>query len=163
MREVKTTLDALKSRIPVLSKDLLPRRDIFGQPITLEGALGPDIVSSIYTSREKNDPAVNEMIALGVTPGRIGKKVEGVELTPEEYDRLQVDAGAALRGVLDSYVNIPGWSSLPEFVRKEAFEKAIATTRAQARKAMTMDPGFAKRRFEAMQKDIERKLGQVSE
>ena len=65
-----------------------------------EGALGPDIASTIYTSREKHDPVLKELIAIGVAPGRVNRKIAGVELTAEEYARLQKVTGVLTRRAL---------------------------------------------------------------
>ncbi len=70
-------------------------RSALGQPIVREGALGPDIVSSIYTSREKDDPAIRELLTLKIFPSKPGKKIDGIELTPEfvqrKLDKMQKD------------------------------------------------------------------------
>ena len=102
------------------------------------------------------------MLALKIHPGRISRKVEGIELTPEEYDQLQINAGVGLRTRLDAAVNAPGWSELPEFVRREIVEKAISSSRAQARKLAAMQPEFFKRKLEARQKDLKAKIGKGS-
>tara|TARA_R110000796_G_scaffold52252_1_gene123204 strand:+ start:1383 stop:4646 length:3264 start_codon:yes stop_codon:yes gene_type:complete len=80
-------VDKMKSRLPNYSKDLPPRRNMFGQPIVLEGGLGPDIMSPIYQSKKKNNAVVDEMIANKVDIGMPNFTMDGVELTTEHYDR----------------------------------------------------------------------------
>ena len=80
-------VDKIKSRLPNYSKDLPPRRNMFGQPIVLEGGLGPDIMSPIYQSKKKNNAVVDEMINNKVVIGMPIFTIDGVELTTEQYDR----------------------------------------------------------------------------
>jgi len=95
LRAVYGIMDELKSRIPGFSKGLFPRRNIWGEPIVLQGGLGPDIVSPIYTSTEKDSPIDKELLRLDV-PIKMPRKTqsihgEAIELEPKEYDRLLVE------------------------------------------------------------------------
>jgi hypothetical protein len=101
----------MRSRTPGLSKDLPPRRNLWGEPILLGGGLGPDIISPIYTSIEKESPVDDEILRNRVSIGmparflygsRPSDDVQmrdesvrtGVPLTPKEYDFLvRVAAG----------------------------------------------------------------------
>ena len=64
LRDVRTTLDAIKARTPGLSKTLKPRRNLYGQKIINSGALGPDIISPFYTSFYDPHPVDEELWAL---------------------------------------------------------------------------------------------------
>jgi len=79
-------LEKIQSRIPGYSDDLPPRRNIFGEPIVLSGGLGPDIMSPIYTSEDKNDPIADEIVKQGTLLRMPMKNIQGVELTTEQYD-----------------------------------------------------------------------------
>ena len=48
MEYVRDAMSQIRSRVPGLSKDMAKRRKNWGEPIVLEGGLGPDIVSPIY-------------------------------------------------------------------------------------------------------------------
>ena len=108
LRLTNGLVDKIKSRIPGYSKDLPPRRNMFGQPIVLEGGLGPDIASpwyapaaalnvigmGFYKSTKKNNAVVDEMIKEKITPGMPRRTIDGVELTTVQYDRfVQLSAG----------------------------------------------------------------------
>tara|TARA_R100000426_G_scaffold23259_1_gene20077 strand:+ start:1796 stop:5041 length:3246 start_codon:yes stop_codon:yes gene_type:complete len=105
---VNSMLDNVKSRIPGFSKDLPPRRNVFGEVIVLQGGIGPDIMSPIYTSRKKKDAVVEEIVRnkvpLTMVPKVISEStgVPGraqVELTDEQYDRfILLAAGKGLDG-----------------------------------------------------------------
>jgi len=91
MREYSTSLEYVKTRVVGMGKDLPPKRNLWGEPILLDGGLGPDIVSPFYTSKGTNSPIDEECYRLGVTPGMPGKRIkigkEMRELTKQELDR----------------------------------------------------------------------------
>jgi hypothetical protein len=80
-------IDKIKSRIPGYSDDLPPRRNIFGEPIVLQGGLGPDIMSPIYVSTDKKDKVADEIVNQQTLIRMPLKSISGVELSPEQYDR----------------------------------------------------------------------------
>ena len=80
-------IDRIKSRIPGYSDDLPPRRNIFGEPIVLEGGIGPDFMSPIYVSTVKDDPVADEMVRQQVAVGMPRRQIQGIELDAKQYDR----------------------------------------------------------------------------
>ena len=87
-------IDKWRSRIPGLSEDLPPRRNIFGEPIVLEGGIGPDIMSPVYTSSVKPDLVTDEIVRNRTRLTMPQKTMSGIRLTPEEYDQyIQIFAG----------------------------------------------------------------------
>jgi hypothetical protein len=94
MSEVRSYVDAIKARTPGFSKDLPTRRNLWGEKITFNGALGPDIVSPIFTSSVKESPIDAELVKLKA-PIRMPQRkqtFEGVplNLTPQEYEEFVV-------------------------------------------------------------------------
>jgi hypothetical protein len=131
LREARTMLDRLRRGIPGLSKDLPPQRNLFGEPIYLEGGLGPDLISPIYTSGDKHDAVAAEIDRLQVqlsmpppvlsgtmpatergfgVPLNQERLSEGVPLSPAQYDRFVRLAGNELklsgRGMKDELAHI---------------------------------------------------------
>lgn len=94
MREVHSVLDAFKAKIPGLSDSLPPRRNLWGDPIYLQGGLGPDLISPIYTSTMKLDPVASELVRLELPLSMPSHQVQGVPLDPWEYDAYVVLAGS---------------------------------------------------------------------
>ena len=86
MREVNSLLDAFKAKIPGYSSTLPPSRNLWGDPILLEGGVGPDIISPIYTSTEKLDPVAEELATQEMPIGMPSKEINDVPLKPWEYD-----------------------------------------------------------------------------
>lgn len=111
IKEVNSAADAIFARLPGYGGPV--RRNIWGEPIQLEGALGPDIVSPFYTSTKKDDPAAEEILRLDLSVGMPGRYVygtrptsgvfspqdprQGVELLPEEYSRYVELSGNELK------------------------------------------------------------------
>jgi hypothetical protein len=103
-------IDRIKSRLPGYSDDLPPRRNIFGEPIVLEGGIGPDIMSPIYTSTAKDDPIADEMVRQQVAVGMPRRVIENVELDAQQYDRYillysGIEAQVSLRDQLRTTMN----------------------------------------------------------
>lgn len=155
LRDARDALDAIKARVPGLSTDLLPRRDIWGEPIELGGSLGPDLLSPIYQSRINNDPVNQELLELGIYPAKLDRKIRGVELTPEQYDEYQRLAGRFAKYQLDGLVALEGWRDLPPFARREAITNTIRKARETARSLMLMrHPGIIEEATRARVKEI---------
>ena len=138
LRDARTFLDTIKSRTPVISESVLPRRDITGEPVELGGALGPDILSPIYESRLTNDPVFRELLDLEVFPGQPKRQIRGVELTDEQYDTLQEVSGKYFRTLVTQQINQPGWASIPHFARVEIVTKMLDVSRKAGRVYVTM-------------------------
>jgi hypothetical protein len=139
LRDARTLIDTIKARTPGMSSSLMPKRDIWGEPIELEGGLGPDLFSPIYERRIKDDPVAQELIRLKVWPAPVERKIRGVELTPEQYDKYQMYAGRYMRFNLQLMVGSEGWSQIPEFARTEAIQRTVTKSRAAATSLMMME------------------------
>ncbi len=139
LRDVQSIFDSVRSRIPGQSQKLLPRRDIWGEPIKREGSLGPDMLSPIYTRRLTEDRVSQELLALKIWPAPLQKRIRGVDLKPDVYDQYQMVAGRLTKHILDGMVKQEGWDSLPEFARKEMITKTITRTRETARTYILME------------------------
>ncbi|MCK9541580.1 MAG: hypothetical protein M0R03_06060 [Novosphingobium sp.] len=135
-REAGSVGEYIQSRIPFASQSLLPRRDVWGQPIVSEGGIGPDIVSPVYTSTAHDDPVSREMRDAGVSIGPVPGKVGGQQLTPEQKNRYQAEAGQRAYKALQALTGRPGWQSLTPEAREDAATKAIRQARAEARELL---------------------------
>ena len=82
VRATYSLVDQLKSQIPYLSSDLMPRRNFWGQKIMLSGAYGPDIMSPIYSSTIGPNNAVlesNELVGEGITQEKYAQRAYEVD------------------------------------------------------------------------------------
>ena len=99
LREASGVVESLKRRTPGMSDTLPPRRNLFGDPIMLEGGLGWDFVSPVYRSTIKEDAVYRELLDNEVPISRASKTVMGIELNGEEYDAYTLfSAGKDLDG-----------------------------------------------------------------
>lgn len=136
LRDVRTMLDAIKARVPGQRETLFPRRDLWGEPIRYGGSVGPDLLSPVYVSKDAKDPAAKEIVRLDIRPSRLARRINGVELTPEQYDRYQVLAGQASKTILHRLVRSPKYARLPDFMKANLIGNLLNRTRAMARQRM---------------------------
>ena len=131
-REVDSMLDAIKARIPGLRGTLLPKRDVFGEPIQTKERLGA--LSPVTETTESTDKVRIEAARLNISAGDAPKKVHvgrgsgklgDVKLEPEQRDVFADVAGHLAHDVLTSVVNSPGWDELPDLIKKRAFSKVF--------------------------------------
>lgn len=131
MREAPDAMTTIRSRIPGLSDDLLPKRDVWGRPIEKEGGLGPDIMSPIWTSTDKGDPATHEALRVGATISPPSKRVNGKMLEPAVYDRLQAVTGPLAHKWVSELIELPEYRALD----LDGQAKAIKYVMEKAREA----------------------------
>ena len=129
LKEVTSYMDAVKSRVYGLSKEVAPKRDpITGEPQTVnEGLLGGYL--PIQNQKVKDDPLLNELHRIGFSPKGlpdtlISNSREGkadIKLDGKEKDRLHVlytqEAkinGKNLQEFLRDLIDSPGYQRLPD-------------------------------------------------
>jgi hypothetical protein len=136
LRDTQSLMDRIKTRIPGYSKTLPPRRNLFGEPITLTGGLGPDLVSPIYTGQRTGNKAAEEMVRLRMTPGLPQREIAGVALTPEQYSEYVWLAGRHLQSTVEIIMTTRQYQSLNDENRVRFIEKTIRRLREDAREQM---------------------------
>jgi hypothetical protein len=105
LRQVRNLTDAMKAKIPGQSETLLPRRDIWGQPIPNRDALLAAGVTSIWEQRMGRDPVNMALINLGIAPAFLKRSIRLVPLTDQQYDDYMRVAGKIRKERLDVIVN----------------------------------------------------------
>ncbi len=136
--------DAIKSRVPGMSSDLLPRRDVFGEEVGID-SLGPDFLSPFWQSQAKNDPVVAEMLRIGKgvsAPGRqYTEDGERLDYSPQRYDRYHEIAGRLTYNRLLALIGSGEYSRMNDAAKRVAATKAVAAARKAAREVMD-DPDY---------------------
>jgi len=101
MRATYTLMEQIISRTPGLSDSLPPRRNLWGEPIVLEGGLGWDFISPIYSSTIKDDfvnqQIIDNEVNVSMPRRSVGSGNFSIKLNGEEYDRYIVLAGKELK------------------------------------------------------------------
>jgi hypothetical protein len=135
-RDVQSWIDAIQVRIPGLSSDLPPVRNLKGEPVTakmyesIPGKLF-GMVNPIYWTTEPNDPVSREILANrmsltmpsrsiggGQDPNKpmLDEKNPAIPLTPEQYDWLVRMAGNELK---DEETGLGAWDTLRRIVTNQ--------------------------------------------
>lgn len=136
-RETPDIASAVQARIPGLSDNLLPKRDVWGQPIVNEGGVGPDLISPIWTTTDRKDPITREVLRVDATIS----KPQKTGLTPEQYDRLQAAVGPAARKWLGDLFASPEYRSMSrEDQAAEVGKVMTAARKAGKSNVLTGDP-----------------------
>ena len=153
LRAANTLTEQFKRRLPGYSKDLPPRRNMFGEPIVLEGGLGPDFMSPFYQSGKKYNDVATQMSMNEMATTMPGRTIDGVELTTIQQDRyimlsagLDKDGkpmpGGSLHQRLSQRIKTPQYKRAT--VGQEGMQAKMITTvindyRSRARKMMLQE------------------------
>ena len=154
LREARTILDQIKSRLPGYSTELPPRRNPFGEPIVPEGSLGPDWLSSFWTKTPDNNPVAQEMIRLRMGVSKPKRQVFGVELTPQQYDELTMLAGRMATNQARAVINTPLYWDLSQQIG----QKAADAKRSEILKDIWSNARKSAREFIAAKYDLGPKI-----
>lgn len=137
-RQTQTAIAEIQSRIPFLREDLLPKRNVWGEPIVSQGSLGPDFLTRVYESAVNKDPVNQRLLALGINPSMPDRKIRGVELTEQQYDDYCKISGRMMKERLDQLVGMKQFASTPEAAQVKAITKIIENSRETARSVLMM-------------------------
>lgn len=113
---VDSLVRTAKSRIPGLSQTLLPRRDMFGEPIT------PDGPAASYI----NDPVAHTLDRLAINGIKYERKMNGIPLTVAQYDDFVRVAGRTARANLEHLILAPGFDKMSPGAQVASIHKVIA-------------------------------------
>lgn len=137
-RQARTVMDAFKAKIPWESQSLMPRRDVWGDPVLNRDVLGVKGLSAIYETKVNHDPVNKTLLSLGFYPSQPGKSIRGVKLSDPQYDDYSRIAGRLTKQRLDNIVAQPGFTQIPPGKQVEVMRKIIETSRESARRATMM-------------------------
>ncbi len=104
--------------------------------MTNEGSLGPDLISPIYATSEKDNPIAQAMIDADYFPGMPRRTIGKHELTPEQYDRYAEISGKRAVQLLQNRVTAPNWKGLGRDRQEKIIKKGFDDAREFARKKM---------------------------
>lgn len=146
MRRADSIIEHVKSRVPGYSSTLEPRINIWGEPVILDGGLGPDFVSPLYSHRQEPDLAGQEVLRTGAKLRPPKDVIKGVALTPPERTRLEMATGKLAKTMIDQLVNDPSYRNLPKTIQRDMIEKFYDQARSVARTQvfstiLTQEPG----------------------
>jgi len=129
IRKIDGPVEAIMSRIPGLSANLQPKRDVWGKEIQRTGSSFERFASPVAISEAKNDPVDKELARLNFAPGQPGQSIKSVKLTPEEYDRYSERAGKRAKLVVKGLISSEEYKAVSDDEKMDLIDKAIDNAR----------------------------------
>ena len=144
LREIESIPDAIRNKVPGLSKGLAPKLDVWGRPINKDGSLAQRALlpSGILTS--KPDITENELLSLEIFPEKIAKKYKGLNLSAEERNTVTLVEGPLVKAFFDKLVASPIYQSMSPEQQQDSFATIQSRIRTGVRKQM-LSPVFLER------------------
>lgn len=125
-REARTTMDAIKAKIPFESETLQPRYDVWGVQVPNRGwAVTP-------TQPLSQDPVDRHLLALRLYPSVPRREITGVKLTDQQYADYCRMSGQLAHRLVSRLIGTPGFDNIPVEERVKQFDGAIDYARKQA-------------------------------
>jgi hypothetical protein len=167
-REVDGVMDAIQSQLPYFREKLLPKRDVWGEPMANSKWFG---VMPVATSQISQDKVRNEAVRLEVAiadaprfameKGPFNPKEKRAELTPEQRDIFRAVSGKNAMDILGPIVNAQDWDRIPDFAKAAIYKNVIEGTRKQGVYAAL--PPDAAAREQLRQKIVDKIIKQTTE
>lgn len=126
-------VNSLKSRIPVVRKELPAQVNLLGQEQDL-GTVGGQVTGFNVEGADRE--AVNKLFDnpyLKIT--RTTRSVGGLELTGEQYAEMENRIGDLTAQLLQPYANNPGFNAIPRPLQAKEIKRVVTEVRKQERLA----------------------------
>jgi hypothetical protein len=137
-REVDTIGDAIQSQLPFLREKLMPKRDVWGEPVRNDKWF--DIMPVQVSEASQNKVATEAMrlhLAIADAPKFVmerapfAAKEKRTELEPEQRDILREVRGKNAMSILAPIVNAEDWKQIPDYAKAEIYRKVLEGTTKQ--------------------------------
>ncbi len=148
----------IKSRTPGFSKDLPPKRDLWGRPVDMSSPFGMafDFLSPVAVSEENADPVDQMIFDNRVDVSMPGRVINNVKLTNEEYSRYTEIAGKAAKERLDQMQRSGAFAQLsdgPDGMKANMIKSVVLSARAEAQARMMAENQNLRERVIERKKD----------
>ena len=137
-REVDGFFEAIQSQLPYFREKLMPKRDVWGEPMKNDRWFGFMPVATSQVSQEKVKTEAQRLeLAITDVPksfterGPFKPSDKRVDLTSEQRDVMKEVSGKAAMTILAPIVNAPDWERIPDFAKVAIYKKVIEGTRKQ--------------------------------
>lgn len=152
-RKPSGVLQTLESRIPFMSKKVLPHRNVFGEASTRGGTTASRFSSPTFITQETQNAVESELDRLNFTVGFPGKTAFGKGLSNEEYDALLRVSGGVIKNVLENVFATEVYQSATENKKEKIIEKVVRDTRTKVKEKLFKE----KRLLREIEKRLEKK------
>jgi hypothetical protein len=138
-RESNTAFQSIQKGIPGLRNNLLPQRDVFGQPLPEEGGILGGMFDLFSSTTPKGDSVTEELrrlITAGetATPTRLQKNQtiagQKIKLTPEQLNSLNASGGEKIKQAFEQVMQSTQYRNMSDENKRETLEKVIKDIRA---------------------------------
>jgi hypothetical protein len=138
LRDARTTLQAITARIPFISNTVPVQRDVWGDPLPRDQAIGPDIVSPFRYGQVTGDPLSNEIVRLGIPLQKpqqfiAGEDGQRIELSPMQYDQFVQLAGKPAKAAIAREMVSPEWRRMSDDEKRDEVKSILSDMRDAAR------------------------------
>ena len=159
IRDAKNDLDALRNRIPGLSQDLAPRRNIFGEIKKYKPTpgVGGFTFVPINISEVENDIVFNELNRLDYIPPLPKREVRDVSLNSQQYSRLlELQQVLGTKRELENIISSPGYQAMGDYQKEQLVSNFIIARQQQARDILLVEyPELVQKAKEEIQKQLQ--------
>jgi hypothetical protein len=134
-KEFYAVLNEISNRTPGLSSDLPPRRNFWGEPIKAYEGSWLNAFNAFRPRSDRSDAAIDEILRLNMPISLPRRQVEGVKLTPQQYDQLVVNMNEIkapneatgtemnMRQTMNWLVTTPMYQALTDVQKSEQLRK----------------------------------------
>lgn len=160
---LEEVLNEMRARVPGYSEDLPLRRDLWGKEISLASGYGVafDLLSPIYASIEKPDALEKILINNEIPISSVGRTIQGVQLTGQEYSEYAKISGEMLREQMEEMVKDPdfqGETEGPEGMKSYLIQSLVRRVRTLSRAMMIENSASLRNRINQRQELTEQNL-----
>jgi hypothetical protein len=126
----------IEARTPGLSKNLIPRRDVFGNEVQAEGGALFRSLSPFDVKTARNDPDAQAILESGARISVPQRTYKGGRLPDDMFDTYQSFAGQLTKQYIAKVRTAPDWVAMDKAAKAKAIEKAKDAARKDARSAL---------------------------
>jgi hypothetical protein len=131
-------IEAWKRKIPGMSEDVAPVRNVWGERAEKEGGAFWRSIIPIKKAKSREDEVDKELKSLDYQMGFPSKTVSGnFKLDSQHYDYYQSATGWKIKGMLNKLVAMPQYKNLPREGKIKMIDSVVNGTRDRFRKEMT--------------------------
>lgn len=134
IRDPGSIPDALKARIPYLSKGVSPKLDAWGRVITKEGSLAQRALLPTNVTTVRPDMTTEELLSLEYYPQKLMKRYIGIPLTVQERNSIDAIEFTVAKEYLDKVTATREYQSSSPQQQQDIMSDVFSKVRKEVRK-----------------------------
>ncbi len=147
MREAKTIIDTVRSRIPGISEGLPSKLSIWGEPVERAGTSATRFLSPMEISGKKGTPIDDELVRLKLNLGMPSKHIGKLELTDEEYRKYVIEAGQKSKKASNSLIQRFDYQHMNDADKGAKIHNEVNKIRKQTRDKIIREMPYQRRKL----------------